>query len=418
MFLINFFIRTRATDMNLRYRERAIRIIVGIALIFFTVFGLIDLLQSNLVPESIWYWIIYLLCGVLFSLLYFGKVEIAGRILMFGIVLIVIDPTVAYWSPGTIILGLLFTFMAQIVLDTFPERVLAITINLGIYTYLAMTTTAISPMPLDDYYSDPYSAIITTYVAHFILIGVAVLIRREQKLHYQIELLLEQQRADVLQQFLGHTSHDMRTLLARISSSLYLAKYKLADADNKAIKRLEASVEDMETLLLSMLEMAQLHNDSRVEKEKRSIRQLLSPLVDEYQQKTTAKSQQLIVNYHDSPIYIKANAEQFSRAIGNILQNAVNYTPENSIIRVCVRPERQYVTIDIQDTGDGIAPEHLPYIFDSFYRVDQARNQANGLNGLGLAISRKIIQLHSGTLTVNSQVGKGSTFSVRLPLAR
>jgi two-component system OmpR family sensor kinase len=113
---------------------------------------------------------------------------------------------------------------------------------------------------------------------------------------------------------------------------------------------------------------------------------------------------------------VRGDAEQLRRVFFNLIENAIKYTLEGSITaRVEPHPDRVCVTI--ADTGPGIAAEHLPHLFERFYRVDAARSREQGGSGLGLAIAHSIITAHHGSLDVSSEVGHGTTFTVTLPVA-
>ena len=99
----------------------------------------------------------------------------------------------------------------------------------------------------------------------------------------------------------------------------------------------------------------------------------------------------------------------------NLVRNAVRHTPEGGIIVLSVAAEDPWVVISVADTGEGMPPEHLPHIFERFYRVDQARTRTSGGAGLGLAIVREFVQLMGGQVDVESVPGEGSCFRVRLP---
>jgi two-component system phosphate regulon sensor histidine kinase PhoR len=106
-------------------------------------------------------------------------------------------------------------------------------------------------------------------------------------------------------------------------------------------------------------------------------------------------------------------------AFSNLVSNAVRYTPAGGEVHVRVRrtPEGGMV-FSVQDTGPGIAPEHLPRLSERFYRVDRSRSRETGGTGLGLAITKHVIQRHGGSLHIESQLGKGSTFSLQMPASR
>ena len=108
---------------------------------------------------------------------------------------------------------------------------------------------------------------------------------------------------------------------------------------------------------------------------------------------------------------------QLYRVMLNLLTNAVKYTPSGGRIDIrLLTQEDRRVLIQVSDTGLGISPEDLPHIFDRFYRIDSARNRDHGGTGLGLAIVKAIVGAHAGTISVDSIVDKGTTFSVYLPL--
>ena len=111
------------------------------------------------------------------------------------------------------------------------------------------------------------------------------------------------------------------------------------------------------------------------------------------------------------------DASALRRAFDILLDNATKYTPSPGKITLSAgnNPKERRIAVSIEDSGIGIAPEDQARIFERFYRVDKARSRELGGAGLGLAIAQWIVQLHGGTITVNSEVGKGSSFSIDLP---
>jgi two-component system phosphate regulon sensor histidine kinase PhoR len=110
------------------------------------------------------------------------------------------------------------------------------------------------------------------------------------------------------------------------------------------------------------------------------------------------------------------NAPLVEQAIINLLDNAINYSPAYSTISLKATSEANDIAIRVRDQGTGIPREHLPRLFERFYRVDKARSREHGGTGLGLAIVKHIAMVHGGRVSVSSTIGKGSTFTLHLPM--
>ena len=117
------------------------------------------------------------------------------------------------------------------------------------------------------------------------------------------------------------------------------------------------------------------------------------------------------------PLTVLGNESQLYQLVSNLIINAIQYTPRSGGVTVSLERNHNYAVISIQDTGIGIKESEQRRIFERFYRVNSDRSRVTGGSGLGLAIASVIVQAHKGSLQVQSQLGKGSTFTVRLPLA-
>jgi two-component system heavy metal sensor histidine kinase CusS len=110
---------------------------------------------------------------------------------------------------------------------------------------------------------------------------------------------------------------------------------------------------------------------------------------------------------------IFADPALFSRALNNLVENALRFTPDGGTIRISVEVNAAQATVLVSDTGSGIAPEHLPHVFDRFYRADSSRSSAG--TGLGLSLVKSIVDLHGGSATIESELGRGTTVVLSFP---
>ncbi len=117
-------------------------------------------------------------------------------------------------------------------------------------------------------------------------------------------------------------------------------------------------------------------------------------------------------------VTFSGDESKLSQVVYNLIDNAVKYTPEGGQVTITLRTDSREATLTVQDTGIGIPEEDVKHIFDRFYRVDKARSRATGGTGLGLSIVRQMVQLHGGEIRVDSAVGKGSVFTVTLPMRK
>jgi two-component system sensor histidine kinase BaeS len=109
-----------------------------------------------------------------------------------------------------------------------------------------------------------------------------------------------------------------------------------------------------------------------------------------------------------------ADARRLGQVLRNLIQNAVTHSPDGGKVLVAVTGDAERVTIEVTDRGPGIGPEHLPHIWERFFRVDPSRSRATGGMGLGLSVARRLVEAMGGTIAVESEVGKGSRFTIKL----
>jgi signal transduction histidine kinase len=116
---------------------------------------------------------------------------------------------------------------------------------------------------------------------------------------------------------------------------------------------------------------------------------------------------------------VMADAERVEQVLVNLLGNALRYTPSGYVLlQAWVDDGKQFLWVGVKDTGQGLAPDELPHVFERFWRSDRSRDRNSGGTGIGLAISRRLVELQKGVITVESELGRGSLFKFSLPIAK
>jgi two-component system sensor histidine kinase BaeS len=139
---------------------------------------------------------------------------------------------------------------------------------------------------------------------------------------------------------------------------------------------------------------------------------LLTGVADSAQAAAEERGISIRVEVPQKPLVVEGDADRLRQVIGNLMSNALRYTPPGGTIGLHGESDGERVRIQVSDTGKGIAEQDLPHVFDRFYRADPARDREAGGSGLGLAIARALVEAHGGTIEVQSTVGKGTVFTV------
>ena len=222
-------------------------------------------------------------------------------------------------------------------------------------------------------------------------------------------------------EFVSNVSHELKTPLASIQAyTETLLDGAIDDREHNVLflKRISEQAERLHNLILDLLRLARIEAGTDVfEIQKLSAGSIISQACDEHVAVARSKGIALVVEPPVESVRVRADADGLRTILDNLLDNAINYTPEGG--RVTVRWGRQDETalIEVADTGVGIPPEHLSRIFERFHRVDKARDRQRGGTGLGLAIVKHLVQVFGGRVEVESEVDRGSTFRIALPLA-
>ena len=170
-------------------------------------------------------------------------------------------------------------------------------------------------------------------------------------------------------------------------------------------------------LVSELLELAKLESyDIRITREPFNLSELVQDVVQKFQLMASGKKIALSTNCAQNLPFVNADIGMIERVLENLIENAIHNTPPGGSIRLVIAPQQENVAVQVSDTGKGIPSEDLPHIFNRFYQLDKSRKSELGHSGLGLAITKKILELHDRTIEVASALGSGTTFSFRLPV--
>jgi PAS domain S-box-containing protein len=232
------------------------------------------------------------------------------------------------------------------------------------------------------------------------------------------QLEIERERVNILRDFIHSASHDLKTPITQIVTSLYLLKRTATtdDQQNRIVK-LEAHAKHLSNIVQSLLQLTEIDEKADFEIARIDVRTILEELMGSYTTLVQHKNQQLTLDCAENTLFINADRQYLNQALHRLMDNAVTYTPDGGSIMLSVYQQSDEHVIQIKDTGMGIDEQDLPRIFERFYRADKARTIGEGHTGIGLAIARKIIEAHHGRIEVTSQLNVGSTFCVFLPTA-
>jgi PAS domain S-box-containing protein len=232
----------------------------------------------------------------------------------------------------------------------------------------------------------------------------------------RLELALAQERAKVLTEFLNTISHDLKTPLTIINTAVYMLE-RVTDpqAQGARLQVIKNQTVRLEKLVEDILTMSRLDTVRELERQSLDVNRLARDIQSYFGAVAENKNLTINLNLQGSLPPILADEDSLNRALTNLVENELNYTPVGGTILIQSSVQGSDAVLEITDSGIGIGPADLPHIFDPFYRADKARSAHTGGTGLGLAIVKKIVEMHRGSIEVESTLGVGTTFRVRLP---
>lgn len=215
--------------------------------------------------------------------------------------------------------------------------------------------------------------------------------------------------------FTSDAAHELRTPVSIIlaQTQLALSKPRSAEAHVKTIEMTRRSAQRMQELIESLLTLAKADADADTVREAVQLDALGRENLDHI--RPLAEEKQITLHDHLTPATCRANAGHVTQILTNLLGNAVKYCRPGDEVRISTHRHNGHAILTVADTGPGIPAEHLPHLFERFYRAEASRNRTTGGAGLGLAICKTLVEALGGRITVESGLQTGTTFQVTLP---
>ncbi len=222
--------------------------------------------------------------------------------------------------------------------------------------------------------------------------------------------------------FVANVSHELKTPLTSIKGFVEtLLSGALHDEENneRFLRRIDANVERLNHLVSDLLSLASIESQGeRVARAEVDWRAVLEDVQKRHEEACQKKGLAFQIQGTERELVVVGDREAMVQILDNLLDNAIKYTPAPGTVRVRLSAREGRGVLDVEDSGIGIPREHLDRVFERFYRVDKARSRELGGTGLGLSIVKNLVRNLEGEVEVESEVGRGSRFTVELPLAR
>ncbi|MFH1061095.1 MAG: ATP-binding protein [Pseudomonadota bacterium] len=232
--------------------------------------------------------------------------------------------------------------------------------------------------------------------------------------------ITERKRVEKMRrEFVANVSHELRTPLTAIKGSAETLLDGALDSPQYArhfVEMIERHTQRLQHLVEDLLDLASIESgEAAPQKEIFSAADLADVALSTVSELAAHKSVELVRELPSPPPNLNADRQQLEQAVLNLLDNAVKYSQDGGRVVFGVQQDGDKIIISVSDNGPGIAAEHLPRLFERFYRVDRDRSRQQGGTGLGLAIVKHVTQAHGGRVEVDSHPGRGSTFRLVLP---
>ncbi|MFN7824927.1 MAG: ATP-binding protein, partial [Pseudobdellovibrionaceae bacterium] len=260
--------------------------------------------------------------------------------------------------------------------------------------------------------------LITIFLCYYFFIPYRLIVENRKSWEYYQKHKLLSEVETLKTNFIGMMSHDLKTPLARIQGMTeIIAKdaSPLSNPQREALDMIKQSSEDLLKFISTILHYAKIESQGiELHMESRDINEILKEVIRKHD--FLAKLKHIQIKAELEPLFsIKVDPELMKKVLSNLVENAIKYSPENSKILITSEEVDNKVVLQVSDQGMGIDPEDLPNIFMKFFRSKNAKSSPVKGSGLGLYLAKYFVELHGGSISVESALGQGTTFTVELP---
>jgi len=223
------------------------------------------------------------------------------------------------------------------------------------------------------------------------------------------------------QEFLADVSHELKTPIFAAQGFVHTLldnPDESPEIRQKFLEKAAKSLDGLDVLVKDLLTVSQIETGAiKIEKKRIDLRPIIEDIFEQLESKAKKRGTSLVLDCVDKAINVKADAQRIHQVLVNLIDNGIKYGKQDGKVTVLIEDKKKTYSILIKDNGPGIPEEHLPRLFERFYRVDKSRTKLSGGTGLGLSIVKHIVQAHGSKIAVQSKVDKGTSFSFKLERA-
>ncbi len=258
--------------------------------------------------------------------------------------------------------------------------------------------------------------ILGIFVVYYIWVPFRAIEEYQTRYAIQEEAKLLKQVDNLKQNFISLMSHDLKTPVAKIAgiADILRIQYPNVPQQKELLDNIVQATKELNSFITSILDLTKIESQNlTLRKESKDINKVIETIVEKL--RFEAEAQEMQISLELAPLYpIQVDSVLMNRVMSNLIENAIKYAGKNKSIFIKTWDDPQWVYIEIKDDGVGIKPDDIAHIFDKFYRVKNDSTHAIKGSGLGLYLVKYFIELHSGTIAAESQLGVGTTFTIKL----